>query len=58
MNNNQRNKTEFTIEQINFSTGMGFFVQNNDKMIQDDAKSIVLWRFSYTFVPYHDGTII
>jgi hypothetical protein len=44
---------------MNFSTGIGFiFVLYCNEMIQDDAKSIVLWRFSNKFVPYDDVTII
>jgi hypothetical protein len=27
-------------------------------MIQDDAKSSVLWRFSFKFVPFYDDTVI
>jgi hypothetical protein len=41
---------------MNFSTGI--FVLRGNEMIQDDAKSIVLWRFAYKFVPYYDDTII
>jgi hypothetical protein len=44
---------------MNFSTGKSFlFVQHGNKMIQDDAKAIGLWRFSYKVVPYYDDTII
>jgi hypothetical protein len=44
---------------MKFSTGKNFlFVLHGNKMIQDDAKSIGLWRFSYEFVPYYDDPII
>ena len=44
---------------MNFSTGKSFlFVLHGNKMIQDDAKSIGLLRFSYKVVPYYDDTII
>jgi hypothetical protein len=44
---------------MNFSIGKSFlFVLHVNKMIQDDAKSIGPWRFSYKVVPYHDDTII
>jgi hypothetical protein len=35
-----------------------FFVLHGNEMIQDDAKSIVLWRFAYKCVSYYDDTII
>jgi hypothetical protein len=31
---------------------------HGNEMIQDDAKSIVLWWFDYKFGPYYDDTII
>jgi hypothetical protein len=37
---------------------MGFFVLHDNEMIQDDAKSVVLWRFAYKFLPYYDDTTI
>jgi hypothetical protein len=44
---------------MKFSTCMDFSsVRHGNAMIQDDAKSIGLWRFSYKVVPYHDDTII
>jgi hypothetical protein len=41
---------------MNFSTGT--FILHGDEMIQDDVKSIILWRFAYRAVPYYDETII
>jgi hypothetical protein len=44
---------------MNFSTGMGcFFVLDDNTIIQDNAKIIGLWRFSYKVVPYQDDTVI
>jgi hypothetical protein len=41
---------------MNFSKGI--FVLPGNEMIQDDAKSIGLWRFTYKFVPYYDTIIL
>jgi hypothetical protein len=35
-----------------------FFVLHGNKVIQDDAKTIGLWRFYYKVVLYYDDTII
>ena len=43
---------------MNFYTGISLFFLHGNEMIQDDAKKIVLWCFSYKFVPYYDDTII
>jgi hypothetical protein len=40
---------------MNFSTSI--FVLHGYKMIQDDAKSIILWHFAYKFVPYYDDAL-
>jgi hypothetical protein len=40
-----------------FHKGYLFSLHGN-KMIEDDAKSIGLWRFSYKVVPYYGDTII
>jgi hypothetical protein len=41
---------------MNFSTDV--FVLYGNEMIKDDAKSIVLSRFAYKFVPYYDDRLI
>jgi hypothetical protein len=41
---------------MNFSKNI--FVLDGNEMIQEDAKSIVLWRFANKHVPYYDDTII
>jgi hypothetical protein len=46
------------LNKLTFLWVWDFFVLHSNEMIQDDAKSIVLWCFASKLVLYHGDTII